>query len=654
MRRMTRLIVALAALLGLALIGCRQALPPEPPPELDPNLCRDGHRPPNGQEPFVIIDTPAPPANLNAVVMLGPVIAFEWHSGLEAEPHFVRWLCMQVVDSTGTYDPQFDIVRDLNLHPARYDSSWSRWVPYKNPHGRTTTVGKDEPLPIGRSHIFAVQAKDRSGKITTVFTRGINIRQFVVSNSAVPRLTITEPFAGSRVFLGMNSRTEGVLFPTGLEMNFSWRADAGAYGGRIVGYRYGWDVIDIDDKHAWDGRFSLENTSAPPIAFQSGSHTLYVEARDNNGAITLGRIEVSLISFTMERNLLWVDDFPSSDFTQLDYFFPREDEHDAFWLGHCAKATGFDASRDVWDAKYSYNGLPPQLSTITKYKNIIWTYGSDLNSSAWDNVIRFTPESMIGSGIPQLNYLPFFLAKGGHLLTEGMSEKAAGLAAALPSMIASRSFPLNIKCELLGNSDGCEGDLSGVNSMPYRDYCVTMLDKIDGAFRTDADMPTRRIRNYDCMYPGAVKAVDIWHDRVSGMPSDLNLWSEIIKAGRYYAPNELGPRPGGFTPVEVYDPAYWMQGTGVSSQGCFHPMYRMKSKNMMSALNNQTVALWVTKYADVVPEVTSGVAVAAPSAHFGFELWFFDRPQVNQIIYSLFSEWRIVSSRNTRFERALD
>ena len=119
-------------------------------------------------------------------------------------------------------------------------------------------------------------------------------------------------------------------------------------------------------------------------------------------------------------------------------------------------------------------------------------------------------------------------------------------------------------------------------------------------------------------------------------------------AGRYYAPNEPGSRPGGFRPVEVYDPAYWMGQNGVTSQGCFHPMYRMKSKNTASALNNQAVALWVTKYADVVPEVSAGVAVAAPSAHFGFELWFFDRPQVDQIIYVIFSEWQIVAARNVR------
>ncbi len=67
-------------------------------------------------------------------------------------------------------------------------------------------------------------------------------------------------------------------------------------------------------------------------------------------------------------------------------------------------------------------------------------------------------------------------------------------------------------------------------------------------------------------------------------------------------------------------------------------MYRMKAKNTSSALNNQTVAIWVTKYAQIVPEVTSGVAVAAPSAHFGFELWFFDRTQGRTIIDTIFQK----------------
>jgi hypothetical protein len=646
MRKMAYLAAALAVLLGLAFLGCQESLPPEPSPDQDPNADQRTLLPPRG-EPFVIIDTPAPPSNPSATVSLGRVIVFEWHGGLDVEPQFVRWLCTQVVDTMGNYNPTFDIVGDLNLHPDRYESGWSSWVPYANPDGRTATVGKDEPLALRRSHIFAVQAKNRSGKVTTVFTRGMNIRQFIVSATAAPRLIITEPFLGSKVFLGMDPRPTTVSFPTGLEMNFSWKADASSYGGRIVGYRYGWDVSDINDDHDWAVEFPLQITHARSIAYQSGVHTLFVEAIDNSGAITLGMIELSLVPFTMERNLLWVDDFRStSDFAQVDYAFPREDEHDAFWLGLCAKATGFDPSRDVYDVSYSYGGMPPGLSLITRYKNIIWTYNSDRLSGAWDDVILFTPESMVSWG-PKLmnNYLSVFLAKGGHLITEGMSEKAAGLAAILPVVQAARGFPLNVKCELLGNSDGCEGDTSSVNSCAYKDCCITMLDKIDGTFRTDSDMPMRRIRNYDCMYPGAVKSADMWHTRVPGMPEQLNLWSEILKAGRWYAPNEPGSHPGGFTPVEIYDPAYWMGRNGVASQGCFHPMYRMKSKNTMSVLNNQAVALWVTKYADVVPDVSAGIAVAAPSAHFGFELWFFDRSQVSRIVDVIFGEWGIAATR---------
>jgi hypothetical protein len=209
---------------------------------------------------------------------------------------------------------------------------------------------------------------------------------------------------------------------------------------------------------------------------------------------------------------------------------------------------------------------------------------------------------------------------------------------------SARGFPLNIKCELLGNTDGCEGDTSSVNSYPYKDYCITMLDKIDGPLRTDSDMPMRRIRNYDCMYPGAVRTTDAWNDSVPGVPSRLDLWSQILVAGRYFAPNEPSPRPGGFTYVEIYDPAYWMTQNGVTSQKCFHPIYRMQAKNTSSALNNTTVAVWVTKYAKIVPEVDSGIAVAAPSAHFGFELWFFDHTQCNTLMDAIFRKWQILKT----------
>ena len=94
--------------------------------------------------------------------------------------------------------------------------------------------------------------------------------------------------------------------------------------------------------------------------------------------------------------------------------------------------------------------------------------------------------------------------------------------------------------------------------------------------------------------------------------------------------------------MEIYDPAYWMEHNFLMSQSCFHPMYRMRSRNILSAVNNTTIAVWVTKYAGIVPEAVSGIAVAAPSVHFGFPLWFFDRDAVDQIVEVIFTEWQIL------------
>jgi hypothetical protein len=603
--------------------------------------------------PFVEITMPRPPSNPEATVSLGRVIKWEWRGSdpIDApenvqDPDSIRYMYHRV-DSPGYgYKPDYDIVRDLNDNPWRYEANWSPWIYYRAPgdSGRSTWLGDDEVLELRRSHIFAVQAKDEAGAVTAIFQRGLNVRQFIVSVTASPLLTITEPFLGGFLFMGGNAKREKRDLPPGVPLNFRWRGDASSYGGEIVCYQYGWDVADLNNPSDWGSDCSPFNLGCA-ITWYSGVHTLYVRCVDNSNSETLGQIELSIVPFTMDRNLLWVDDYPSDNsFVQIDYAVPREDEHDKFWLDHCKRTVGFDPARDEYDVVHDYNSVPPKVSLIGRYKNIIWTFNADLTTSVYDDIIRFTPESQISMSAIPINYFAIFLAKGGHMITEGRSDKAAGLAAILPVTNVARGFPLNIKCELLGNTDGCEGDTSGVNSYPYKDYCITMLDKIDGALRTDSDMPMRRIRNYDCMYPGAVKTADAWNDSFPDLPGTLNLWSEILVAGRYFAPNEPAPRPGGFTYVEIYDPAYWMTRNSVTSQRCFHPMYRMRAKNTSSALNNTTVAVWVTKYAKIVPEVSTGVAVAAPSAHFGFELWFFDRAQCKTIMDAIFRKWQILNT----------
>jgi hypothetical protein len=371
-----------------------------------------------------------------------------------------------------------------------------------------------------------------------------------------------------------------------------------------------------------------------------------VRVIDNAGTETLGQVEINIVPFLMDRSLLWVDDFPSGDFPQEDWAMPTERQHDVFWLGLWSRATGFDQGRDVYDAKRDYNAAAPKISLISRYKNIIWTYSSSTRDGAWDDVVLFTPESLIGTNTQvTVNYLSLFLAKGGHVLTEGNSEDSGGLASVL--LAGNRIFPTNLKCEITGNTDGCEGDTSGVNTYAYKDYCVTMLDKIVGKFRTDSDMPVRRARNYDCL-TDAYKSNDAWHNSIPGMPDRLDLWEEITAPGRFFDPNACSDpnssRPCGFTLVEVYDPAYWMERNLVTSQGCFHPMYRMHAKSTYSKLDTNAIALYITKYAHITPDAESGIEVAAASFHFGFELWYFNRSQVDSVINTILREWQILAN----------
>ena len=73
------------------------------------------------------------------------------------------------------------------------------------------------------------------------------------------------------------------------------------------------------------------------------------ETVDNAGTRTLGQIEINIVPFTMERNLLWVDDYFSTDFNQVLWAVPTETQHDTFWVNICRSATGFNEERDVYD-----------------------------------------------------------------------------------------------------------------------------------------------------------------------------------------------------------------------------------------------------------------------------------------------------------------
>ena len=185
---------------------------------------------------------------------------------------------------------------------------------------------------------------------------------------------------------------------------------------------------------------------------------------------------------------------------------------------------------------------------------------------------------------------------------------------------------------MLGPGHGCV-DTSGVESMPYKDYCISVLDKVYGVFRDDPGMPARN-NEYDAMHIAYKDDSDPVTNSISGIPPYLHLWQEVTRSGRFF-----DPLVRGFHYVELYDTEYWMSGNGLTAQACFHPLYRMKSRNTRFCVDGAVVAFWTTKYADVAND--SPGYVAAPSVHFGFPLWFFNRYEVYALTDAIFRRWQI-------------
>ena len=175
--------------------------------------------------------------------------------------------------------------------------------------------------------------------------------------------------------------------------------------------------------------------------------------------------------------------------------------------------------------------------------------------------------------------------------------------------------------------------------MPYKDMCVSVVDKVQGSFRTGAEMPARSVERdaIRYVYKDIDDAVAVLYE---GMPDKLDLWDEVTCAECFF-----NPQVQGFTYAEPYNPEYWMEIRVIPTQSCFHPLYRMRSRNTTSVVDRTTAAFLITRYSDIEPIVESGVSVAANSFFFGFPLWFFDHASVDSIADVIFDEWQILGEQ---------
>jgi hypothetical protein len=209
--------------------------------------------------PLVFINSPYMADPSSGAQMLSVISTFKWYG---KDPIDSPWN-YQEVDSIRYLHTFYDsgIIDRLNRTPGEFEHLWSDWIWYhaEGDSGTQTTLGDDEILETNRSYIFAVQAKDEAGAVSSVFTNTSNVRHFMAMYPTGPVLRISEPYLGSFPFLGVDFRPTQVSVPPGFEMNWTWTGDASSYGGVVQGFRYGWDIADFNDPREW------EVTSAPHI-----------------------------------------------------------------------------------------------------------------------------------------------------------------------------------------------------------------------------------------------------------------------------------------------------------------------------------------------------------------------------------------------------
>ena len=115
---------------------------------------------------------------------------------------------------------------------------------------------------------------------------------------------IAPPATIAMVTSSPNTPLTIIDLPAKVPMSFRFQANARSYGGVVSGYRYGWDIQDLNDPTQWDIDFTpfvTDNNSAesPPRTFGFDSHTFHVEVIDNSGYSSRLGVRVNVVPFTI-------------------------------------------------------------------------------------------------------------------------------------------------------------------------------------------------------------------------------------------------------------------------------------------------------------------------------------------------------------------
>jgi hypothetical protein len=203
-------------------------------------------------------------------------------------------------DTTETGEPLY--IRtpfEYNLHGAELlfwdHQGWSDWTDYPAEGGMPFISFPD--LADQVYYLLALQVMDSDGSVSIALDYQKEVFNFQVREGYFrPDVTICEPFLGCPNASEIYNEIAG-----GQPLNFSWIADAGAYGGTIVSYRHGWDLVDPDDSNdpGWAVPPGLEpeNLFAQERSFSEGLHNFHLRVVDDSGQVRNISWSLSVVPF---------------------------------------------------------------------------------------------------------------------------------------------------------------------------------------------------------------------------------------------------------------------------------------------------------------------------------------------------------------------
>lgn len=594
-----------------------------------------------------------------SLIYVPPLITFRWTARdyvddmtQAQEPESVR----TIVVNTGPYD--FDPDRTLDYIRSHPDApEWNPWVWYHAPADSGRFWRPPVPLPLGR-FIFAVQAMDDAGAVSPVFDPLVNVRHLRIDTRITgPILRVNNPYLVYPIVTSAKTTPQTVLnVPAGLPLQFEFSGDASSYGGAVSGYRYGWDISELEDDSEWDidyTPFIGKTAMVPQRTFFFGVHTLHIDVKDNSGFVSRAPITINVLPFTMDKNVLVIDDWDegaSQGFARNAGAGPSDKEHDEFWGEVLSDLDNFSYVRDTYPPEGPLRSVP--LHILLQYRAIIWNVRVnpiylDFYPNYLQKVLRASSRAQNGA-VP--NILRMYMTVGGKVLLCGEHPMSAVIDKVLfpPGSFGTPpgpTYPIMLRYELDGNQrgtwedDGQEIGVHGVGDtwFGYDDACVNVLDLTWGI---DFDKhrrfcPVRFVRSYLPEMEGMRAAYSV--DRRHGGFPRLELRPEVAGPGKYYNESQLGLRS------DIYNPAYFADICGQYAElfprrGCFQPMLAMECKDTDSPIYGETVGFWLTKYG----ARTNPDGVAAWSAVWGFEPVFFNPDQVREALdIILFDEWKM-------------